>query len=88
MIDGPAHRRFTEIAQKWRDLVEKRRDHYAELYQSGRWRTYFVEEDFVRQTRVVAGLIDRWAKLAPRPGDDVTRPTKPVTTNRFGRTAA
>jgi hypothetical protein len=88
MIDGPAHRRFATIAQKWRDLVEKRRDHFAELYQTGRWQTLFVEEDFVRHTRAVAGLVDRWTKLAPRPGDDVTRPSKPITTNRFGRTAA
>jgi uncharacterized repeat protein (TIGR03809 family) len=66
MFDGPAHRRFRTIAQKWRDLAEQRRDHYAELYRSGRWKIYYTEQDFVRRMREVADTVDLWAGLAPR----------------------
>src|SRR5262249_47948362 len=47
MVDGQAHRQFCNIALKWRDLVERRRAYFAELYHSGRWKIYYTEQEFV-----------------------------------------
>ena len=69
MADGPSHRKFRRITQKWRDLVERRRDHFAELYRTGRWKLYYTEEEFVLRTRVMRSLIDLWMQLAPRSTD-------------------
>jgi uncharacterized repeat protein (TIGR03809 family) len=66
MIDGPAHQRFRSIAQKWRDLAEKRRDYFADLYHSGRWKRYYTERELVERMREVAGSVDLWAEVAPR----------------------
>jgi uncharacterized repeat protein (TIGR03809 family) len=74
MTDRPALREFGKIAEKWRDLAEKRRDYFAELYRSGRWRIYYEQDDLLAQTREVAEICDRWAaileqhrRLLPKP---------------------
>jgi uncharacterized repeat protein (TIGR03809 family) len=70
MANGEAYRRFGETAQKWRDLAEKRRAYYAELYRSGRWRHYYSEIEFVLRMRDVVACAETWARIAPRPGDE------------------
>jgi uncharacterized repeat protein (TIGR03809 family) len=87
MVDGPAHRRFCTIAQKWRDLAEKRRDYYAELYRTGRWKIYYTEHEFVMRMREVAGVVDRWAAAAPRPAD-AAEPQSDLLPERAQRSAA
>jgi uncharacterized repeat protein (TIGR03809 family) len=57
-----------QIAQRWRDLAERRRSYFIELYESGRWKHYYTEADFVMRLREVFQAADRWEKLAsPRP---------------------
>ena len=34
-------------AQKWRDLAERRRAHFIDLYRSGRWKHYYTNEEFL-----------------------------------------
>jgi len=63
MIDRPAFREFGKIAEKWRDLAEKRRDYFFELYRSGRWRLFYDRDEFLDQVREVAEICDRWAKI-------------------------
>jgi uncharacterized repeat protein (TIGR03809 family) len=70
MVDGTAHRRFGDIARKWRGLAEKRRDYFAELYRSGRWKIYYTEQEFVMRMREVTGVVDLWAEIAPPPAED------------------
>jgi uncharacterized repeat protein (TIGR03809 family) len=67
---GPLHK----VAQKWRDLVERRREHFVELFESGRWKLYFSEEQFLHLLRDVVASSERWAMVAPRPADRI----KPV----------
>ena len=55
------------IALKWRGLVERRRDHFIELQQSGRWKHYYTEEKFLTAMRAADAIAQRWAKIAPRP---------------------
>jgi hypothetical protein len=61
MTDRPAFRDFGKIAGKWRDLAEKRRDYFAELYRSGRWERYYDQEELIAKTIEVGEICDRWA---------------------------
>lgn len=54
-----------QIAQRWRDLAERRRSHFIELYQSGRWKHYYSEADFILRMREVVQAAEQWEKLAP-----------------------
>ena len=67
MVESQAHRRFCGIAQKWQQLAERRRAHFAELYHSGLWQRYYTEADFRRRAQEVAELAARWAEIAPPP---------------------
>ena len=40
-------RMSAEITQKWRDLAERRRAHFIELYDTGRWKLYYTEEQML-----------------------------------------
>lgn len=53
-----------QLAQKWRDLADRRREHFIELSRTGRWRRYYTEEQFLAQMREVARAADAWAQLA------------------------
>ena len=65
----PAHP-LDAVAQKWRDLAERRRAHFLELYVSGRWKRYFNEEQFLYRMREAVRVAQRWAEIAP-PMDEV-----------------
>jgi uncharacterized repeat protein (TIGR03809 family) len=60
----PAHA-LDAVAQKWRALVERRRAHFLELYDSGRWKHYYSEEQFLYRMREAIRLTQRWAEIAP-----------------------
>jgi uncharacterized repeat protein (TIGR03809 family) len=53
-----------QIARRWRDLAERRRSHFVELYQSGRWKLYYSEADFAARMQEVVQAAERWEKLA------------------------
>jgi len=55
------------IALKWRDLAERRRDHFIDLYRSGRWKHYYTSEEMLTELRDATAIAQRWAKIAPRP---------------------
>jgi uncharacterized repeat protein (TIGR03809 family) len=82
MIDGEAYRKLGQVAQKWRNLAEQRNAHYAELYDSGRWKRYFPEDRLLQRMREVVATTERWRKLAndlqPQTGEataaDTTKP--------------
>lgn len=57
-------RPYDGLAHKWSDLADRRRDHFVELYKSGRWKHYYTEEQFIAQMRDVIGDAERWAKIA------------------------
>src|SRR5262245_61591588 len=66
----PAHA-LDAVAQKWRDIAERRRAHFLELYASGRWKHYYSEEQFLYRMREAIRLSERWAEIAPPPPDEV-----------------
>ena len=66
----PAHA-LDAVAQKWRTLAERRRDHLVELYDSGRWQHYYTEGELLYRMREAIQQTERWAEIAPRPEDEV-----------------
>ena len=64
------------VALRWRDLAERRRDHFLELYQSGRWKHYYTDEEFLKAMREAIMLAERWAAIAPWP--EATEPAAPA----------
>ena len=78
MTDRPAFREFGKIAERWRDLAEKRRDYFAELYRSGRWTIYYAEHELIAQTREVAEICDRWAMILEQHRRVFPQPETPV----------
>jgi uncharacterized repeat protein (TIGR03809 family) len=83
----PAHA-LDEVAQKWRALAERRLAHFVELCESGRWRRYYSEEQFLYRMREAIRLSERWAQIAlGRPGEVGTGEAQPLP-DRSDRTAA
>jgi len=53
-----------KLAQKWSELAGRRRAHFIELYESGRWKHYYSEADFLARMRDVIHAADEWERLA------------------------
>jgi len=61
----PAHA-LDAVAQKWCALAERRRAHFLELYDSGRWKHYYYsEEQFLYRMREAIRMTQRWSEIAP-----------------------
>jgi uncharacterized repeat protein (TIGR03809 family) len=58
-------RSYGELARQWRDLAERRRAHFVELQQSGRWKHYYTEEAFLTEMQEAVRTADAWARIAP-----------------------
>ena len=61
-------RMSAEITQKWRDLAVRRRAHFVELYESGRWKHYYTEEQLLARLREAVRLAETWEQLSTPPG--------------------
>ena len=59
--------KLERAALKWRNLAERRRGKFVELYRTGRWRHYYDDQEFLREMRAAFDIAQRWAKIAPRP---------------------
>ena len=53
------------VSHKWRRLAERRQAHLVELFQTGRWKHYYTEEQLHRYLREADRLTERWAEIAP-----------------------
>jgi uncharacterized repeat protein (TIGR03809 family) len=76
------------VAQKWRALAERRRAHFVELYDSGRWKRYYSEEQFLHRMREAIRLTEQWADVAPRAADEVFAVQARAAADMARRTAA
>ena len=56
-----------EITRRWRELAERRRAHFIELYDSGRWKHYYDEEQLLAHARELTALREKWTVLAEQP---------------------
>jgi uncharacterized repeat protein (TIGR03809 family) len=53
-----------QVALRWRDLANRRRSHFVELYESGRWKHYYTQAEFILRLREVFQAAEQWEKLA------------------------
>jgi hypothetical protein len=49
---------------KWRELALQRHAHFLELYQTGRWKLYYSEHDFLIRMREAVHLLESWDTLS------------------------
>jgi uncharacterized repeat protein (TIGR03809 family) len=53
-----------QVALRWRDLANRRRSHFVVLYESGRWKLYYTEAEFILRLREAFQAAEQWEKLA------------------------
>jgi uncharacterized repeat protein (TIGR03809 family) len=61
---------YVTVARKWLALVERRQENFIELCDTGRWRHYYTQTEFLEEMRKVLRLRDRWAAIAGLPLSD------------------
>jgi uncharacterized repeat protein (TIGR03809 family) len=79
MAERLSARALDQVAQKWCDLAERRRAHFLDMYQSGRWRHYYTEEQFIRRMREAIRAAETWARIARLPlEENLAAETQPL----------
>ncbi|GAA3855636.1 TIGR03809 family protein [[Pseudomonas] carboxydohydrogena] len=53
------------VVARWRILAQQRLDHLTELYESGRWKLYHTESDFLAMVHEARTALKVWQDLAP-----------------------
>jgi len=69
-MSAPREGRYDSIARRWLALVERRQQHFVELCNTGRWRHYYSEGEFLEEMRQLLGLRNQWAQIAGLPPVD------------------
>jgi hypothetical protein len=62
---------YDSNARRWLALAERRKAHFVELCESGRWKHYYKHSDLEGERRKIEFVCDRWAAivgLVPRTG--------------------
>ncbi len=60
-----ASRAGRSLVARWRVLAQRRLDHLIELYESGRWKLYHKEQDFLALVQEARSALHVWEQLAP-----------------------
>jgi uncharacterized repeat protein (TIGR03809 family) len=76
--------RGRDIVERWCVLAEKRLDYLTALYESGRWRRFHNEVDFLDNLRDAKAAVEAWRLLASR---EATPDNKPVDLSWLGQPA-
>jgi uncharacterized repeat protein (TIGR03809 family) len=53
------------VVVRWRMLAERRLKYLIELYESGRWKLYYNEPEFLKIVREAHTALKAWEALAP-----------------------
>ncbi len=61
---GDAERGRSVIA-RWRMLAERRLNYLIELYETGRWKVYYKEPEFLAVIQEARAALKTWEQLAP-----------------------
>jgi uncharacterized repeat protein (TIGR03809 family) len=65
-----------QVIERWADLAERRLDYLTDLFESGRWRRFHTEVDFLDNIREAKVAVDRWRTMATQ---EATADNQPVT---------
>jgi len=71
---------YDSIARRWLALVERRQAHFIELCDTGRWRHYYTQAEFLDEMKKVLRVREQWATIAGVPQeetDDEYEPPRP-----------
>jgi len=71
-MSEPQSGRYDSIARRWLALIERRQEHFLDLCDTGRWRHYYTEAEFLDEMRKVLRVREQWAAIAgiPPEGDE------------------
>jgi uncharacterized repeat protein (TIGR03809 family) len=72
-----------EIIARWCTLAEKRLDYLTELFDSGRWRRFHSEQEFLDNIREAKSAVETWRNLLSR---EASRDNRPIDLSWLGRT--
>ena len=53
------------VVARWRMLAERRLQYLIELYETGRWRVYYKEPEFLKVIQEARVALATWEQLAP-----------------------
>src|SRR5947209_15688027 len=58
--------RSREIVARWCDLAEQRLEYLTELFETGRWRRFHSELDFLENIQEAKAAVEIWRDLSSR----------------------
>ncbi len=58
--------RLDSVTHRFSELAKRRHRYFTDLYESGRWRLYYTEQDFIDRVRDVVQAVKAWDELAQR----------------------
>jgi hypothetical protein len=58
---------YDAVARGWLALVERRKAHLVDLFETGRWRHYFTEAELLSELHAVNLACERFADVAGIP---------------------
>ena len=58
--------RGRNLVARWCNLAERRLEHLTELFESGRWRRYHTELDFLENIQEAKAAVETWRDLLSR----------------------
>ncbi|MDB5501729.1 MAG: hypothetical protein JWR89_1631 [Tardiphaga sp.] len=64
------------MVERWAALAESRLDYLTDLFESGRWRRFHTEADFLDNIQEAKAAVDRWRAMATQ---EATFGNMPVT---------
>jgi uncharacterized repeat protein (TIGR03809 family) len=74
-----------EIVARWCILAEQRLDYLTELFDSGRWRRFYGEQEFLENVREAKGAVQTWRDILSR---EASRDNRPIDLSWIGRRTA
>jgi uncharacterized repeat protein (TIGR03809 family) len=82
MTDRTDVARGRDIVARWSALAEQRLDYLTELFETGRWRRYHSERDFLENIREAKSAVETWRGLL---NAEATQDNRPVDLSWIGR---
>lgn len=76
--------RGRDIVVRWSALAEQRLDYLTELYETGRWRRYYSEDDFLDNIREAKGAVETWHGMLTA---EATPDNRPIDFSWIGRSS-
>jgi len=84
MIDRSDVARGRTVVERWCLLAEQRLDYLTELYESGRWRRFHTELDFLQNIQEAKRAVTTWRDLL---SSEAAPDNRPISLSWLGREA-